>query len=134
MESTPDRVRWGLDSDTWHAAVLEARVCLESCARSRRTIAYSELCRCIHTVSLRPYSWALMALLCEVASEVDVSRGLSLAALVVRRDTGMPGEGYFAGAGHGVAPEARESEWRGDVARLWDAYGAGRDDPDSVVM
>ena len=128
------RTRWGAHPEQWAAAVEEARACLESRARARQTIAYSELCDCIRSVRLRPYSWGVTALLCEVTSEQDIARGVSLAALVVRRDTGMPGDGYFTVGGYPVAPEARETAWREDARRVWDAYGAGEDDPDAVVL
>ena len=133
MEPVSRRARGGARPEDWAAAVQEARACLEARAREGRTITYSELCGGITSVDLRPYSWALTALLCEVTSERDVSRGISLAALVVRRDTGMPGEGYFADGGYPAASEARESAWRGDARRGWEAYGAGGIDPDAMV-
>jgi hypothetical protein len=75
-----------------------------------------------------------MALLGEITSERDVLLGVSLAALVVRRDTGMPGEGYFAQGGYPVASKARDAAWREDMRRVCEAYARDGGDCDAVVL
>ncbi len=127
------RVRWGADAESWACAKAEARSCLEACAREHQTISYSDLCLSVAAVRLRPYSWALMALLGEITSERDALLGVSLAALVVRRDTGMPGEGYFAQGGYPAASKAREAAWREDMRRVCEVYAGDGGDRDAVV-
>jgi hypothetical protein len=87
-------------------------------------VAYSDLCKDIAVARFRPYSWALMALIDEVCAEEDERTGASLATLVVRRDTGMPGEGYFAWAEReGAEIGDREAFWQAQAERVWEAYG-----------
>ena len=71
-------------------------------------------------------SSALMDLLGEVDTEADARLGCMVASLVVRADSGMPGDGYFAFAAQEVGrPVAdRETFWHAEVARVWDAYAA----------
>ncbi len=48
-----------------------------------------------------------------------------IASLVVRADTGMPGEGYFLFAAEELglpALDDRRGFWEREVARVWDAY------------
>lgn len=64
-----------------------------------------------------------MTLLDEACSGIDAERGVVHPALVVRANTGMPGEGYFAWCEHeGRDVSDREALWRADVARVFDAW------------
>jgi hypothetical protein len=49
-----------------------------------------------------------------------------VASLVVRADSGMPGEGYFAFAAEELGRPIgdREAFWTAEVQRVWDAYAA----------
>jgi hypothetical protein len=71
-------------------------------------------------------SSALMDLLGEVDTEADARLGCMVASLVVRADTGMPGEGYFHFASHELGrPIGDQREfWEAEVERVWDAYAA----------
>jgi hypothetical protein len=115
--------RWGYSLDDWAAACEQARTALIAHARARETIAYSELCEELTVASFRPYSWALMALIDEVCRDEDERTGAVLATLVVRRDTRMPGDGYFAWAARtGADVSDRDAFWRAQAERVWDAY------------
>jgi hypothetical protein len=78
-----------------------------------------------------------MDLLGEVDAEADARLGCMTASLVVRADTGMPGDGYFAFAERELGRPVgdREAFWRAEVERVWDAYsraasdGAGAESP-----
>lgn len=75
-------------------------------------------------------SSALMDLLGEVDADTDARLGCMVASLVVRADTGMPGDGYFHFAEHELGrhiPDRREF-WRIEVERVWDAYAANASD------
>ena len=70
-------------------------------------------------------SGALMSLLGEVDTATEAERGVMIASLVVRADTGMPGEGYFAFAADELGREAvgdPRAFWEREVQRVWDAY------------
>ena len=67
-----------------------------------------------------------MDLLGEVDTEADARLGCMVASLVVRADTGMPGDGYFAFASRELGRPIgdRRAFWQAEVARVWDAYAA----------
>ena len=110
----------------WDAARAQARAELVARARARSTVTYLGLCVAIAIARFRAYSWSFMALLDEACREEDAATGTILASLVVRRDTGMPGEGYFAWAGRaGYDVTDREAFWRREVSRVWDAHAPG---------
>jgi hypothetical protein len=115
--------RWGYPLDVWAVAREQARDALLACARTRTTIAYSELCEAITVARFRAYSWSLMALADEVCREEDARTGVVLATLLVRRDTRMPGEGYFAWAERdGADVSDRDRFWHAQAQRVWEAY------------
>ncbi len=93
-------------------------------ASSRTTVTYGEAARVAFEGRFSARSGALMDLLAEVDSDQEASKGVMIASLVVRKDTGMPGEGYFAFAaeelGRDVTDRARF--WRDEVSAVWNAY------------
>ncbi len=115
---------FGHPTVAWADAKAEAKALLGGVARRRGTLAYRDLCDGIRSIRLEPRSFALMRMLNEVCSEEDEARGVMLASLVVRCDTGIPGDGYFrhaAALGRDVTD--REAFWRQEAERVWDAYG-----------
>jgi hypothetical protein len=107
----------------WELAKLQAKDYLTACARRRVTTTYSELCSEVTAIHLRPYSFAIVAFLNEICTEEDAAHGVMMASLVVRKDTGIPGDGYFGHAGSlGRDTSDREAFWRSEVERVWDAY------------
>jgi hypothetical protein len=116
--------RWGYGLDEWDVARDQLRTALVARARAHATVSYADACAEITVARFRHYSWSFMALLDEVCRLEDGANGTILASLVVRRDSGMPGEGYFtwaARSGHDVTD--REAFWRTEAARVWAAYG-----------
>jgi hypothetical protein len=67
-----------------------------------------------------------MDLLSEVDTEADERLGCMVASLVVRADTGMPGEGYFhfATTELGRPIGDQRAFWETEVERVWAAYCA----------
>jgi hypothetical protein len=115
--------RWGIPLAQWADAREHARAAILLRARTGRTITYSELAREVAETGFRPRSWALMALLSEVCDAEDPVHDVWIASLVVRKDTGMPGDGYFAYAereGHEIGDRAEF--WRDHAQRVWNAY------------
>jgi hypothetical protein len=65
-----------------------------------------------------------MDLLGEVDGREEAARGVMIATLVVRADTGRPGEGYFAFAEDVLdrAVSDRERFWAAEAEAVWAAY------------
>jgi hypothetical protein len=115
--------RWGVPLAVWADARAAARDAILTRAHAGGTITYAELAEAVSVTGFRPRSWGLMALLGEVCDAEDPVRGVSLATLVVRKDTGMPGEGYFAYAEReGLDTSDRVAFWRDQAQRVWNAY------------
>jgi hypothetical protein len=115
--------RWGIPLDQWAEARAHARAAMLERARVRATITYAELANAVAETGFRPRSWALMALLGEVCRDEDPVHDVWIASLVVRKDTGMPGDGYFAYAERdGFDVSDKPSLWREQVQRVWNAY------------
>jgi hypothetical protein len=119
----PEKTRYGFTLEAWRTGKAEARDFLISRARERGTTTYSELCEVVSAIQLRPYSFGMMAFLNEVCAEEDAANGIMLASLVTRRDTGMPGDGYFKfAAGLGRDSLDRETFWRSEIERIYAAF------------
>jgi len=115
--------RYGFPLRDWAQAKEQAKFFLMTRAHERGTTTYSELCEVVTFVHLRPYSFAMMAFLNEVCAEEDAEHGIMLASLVTRRDTGLPGKGYFrfaASLGRDVSDE--EAYWRSEVERIYASF------------
>lgn len=115
--------RWGLSEAQWAEARIALTELLDTAARTRSTVTYSEAAFAAFGGRFSARSGALMDLLGEVDLAAWESTGLMPASLVVRKDSGRPGEGYFRFVGEalGIPPEERETFWRREVLRLWDA-------------
>ena len=95
-----------------------------STGRARSTVTYGEVARRAMGGRVSARSSALMDLLGEADMEADARLGCMVASLVVRADTGVPGEGYFhfASEQRGRQIADRHEFWRAEVQRVWDAY------------
>jgi methyl coenzyme M reductase subunit C len=123
----PENTRYGFPVEAWEAAKSQANALLEDVARSRSTITYAEICREVTAVQLKPRSWAIMGFLNEICTEADAKHGIMLASLVVRADTGMPGDGYFRNAARlGRDVSDPEAYWRSEVERIYAVFAPER--------
>lgn len=78
------------------AVLDEMRAILIGCAKRRETITYSDLARTVSGVSLHHRAPIFHRLIAQLdGPDPDEP---SLATLVVRKDSGIPGGGYFAGS------------------------------------
>ncbi|TDB38823.1 MAG: hypothetical protein D9V44_03805 [Actinobacteria bacterium] len=118
-----EKTRYGFTAEAWRAGKAEARDFLIARARERGTTTYSELCDAVTAIRLRPYSFGMMKFLNEVCAEEDAANGIMLASLVTRKDSGMPGDGYFKFAS-GLGRDAcdREAFWRSEIERIYAAF------------
>jgi hypothetical protein len=116
--------RWGIPLAQWDSARERARAAMLARARAGATITYAELAQAVSETGFRPRSWALMALLGEVCESEDPVHDVWVASLVVRKDTGIPGDGYFAYAEReGLDCSDRGAFWHDRVQQVWNAYG-----------
>ena len=118
----------GFSAKEWADAREALLSMLVDAAVSRSTVTYGEVARRAFGGRVSARSSALMDLLGEVDSALDVERGIMIASLVVRVDTGMPGEGYFHFAAEelGRSVDHPRAFWQAEVERVWDAYGTER--------
>lgn len=97
---------------------------LAEAARARSTVTYSDVSLRVFGGRVPARSRLIMDLLSEVDEEEQAARGVIVASLVVRADTGIPGAGYFAFLsrrfGKDVADPA--SAWRVEAERVWAAF------------
>ena len=117
---------WGFSPDEWAIARARLTVLLSEVAAARSTITYGEVAKRALDGRVSARSGVLMDLLGEVDSCTERSRGVMIASLVVRADSGMPGDGYFAFVEEelGRAIADRAAFWQTEVERVWDEFDA----------
>lgn len=116
------RTWYGFEIEAWERGCREAEAFLVACARERRTTTYGELAESVSAIRVRPYSFAMTALVSEACRAFDDERGTVLASLVCRKDSGVPGEGYFAwGERSGRMDGDRLAWWRRELEAVFEA-------------
>jgi hypothetical protein len=116
--------RWGFSENEWVAMTLVLQDLLVEAARHRGTVTYGEIARRVFGGRVLARSSAVMTLVDDACDALDDGRGTVMASLVVRSDTGMPGDGYFkwaASAGYDVVD--REAFWAEQAERVWESWG-----------
>jgi hypothetical protein len=118
---------WGLEPDEWSAARERLRRLLSDTAARRATVTYGDAAAVAFDGRFSARSGALMDLLGEVDAEEERERGVMIASLVVRADTGMPGQGYFGFARDVLHRDTSDPRtfWRDEAEAVWAAYGEG---------
>lgn len=87
--------KYGYDIPAWEKAKAEAIRELGAQAKRESTISYSDLTKKIRSITFGPGDHAFHYLLFEVSKDEDAAgRGL-LSALVVNKENGIPGQGFF---------------------------------------
>ena len=125
------RHRWGFTDAEWFEARRALELLLAEAGARRSTVTYGEVAKRALGGRVSARSSALMELLGEVDSQADARLGCMVASLVVRADTGMPGDGYFAFAAEelGRPIGERRAFWTAEVERVWAAYGDEKVEP-----
>jgi len=121
------RRTWGFTDEEWASARVALGQLLAEAAASRSTVTYGEVARRVFGGRVSARSSALMDLLAEVDSAAEAERGIMIASLVVRADTGMPGEGYFHFAAEHIGRDVLDDPrgfWQREVELVWDSYAA----------
>jgi len=97
-----------------------ARDLLCETAAAKRTVTYGDFAAVAGRGRLPARSSGLMKLLDEACKPLDRRYGIVTASLVVRADSGMPGEGYFAwAAGTGRDMTDPRAMWLAELHRVW---------------
>lgn len=119
--------RWGMTEAEWAESRGELNRLLAEVAATRSTVTYGEVARRVFGGRFSARSGALMDLLGEVDTQQMDERGVMVASLVVRADTGRPGDGYFHFAEQelGLDVTDREAFWRGEAEAVWESYRSG---------
>lgn len=116
---------WGMSGEQWAEAKMRLASLLGEAGRQRSTVTYGEAARVAFEGRFTPRSRALMDLLGDVDREMDAAEGVMIASLVVRADSGIPGEGYFAFADGTLGRRALEDPhgfWLEEVRRVWEYF------------
>jgi hypothetical protein len=91
----PGTTKYGYETGIWEKAKAEAVREISSRAKRESTITYSDLTQRISSIAFGPSDYSFHYLLYEISREEEAAgRGL-LSALVVRKEDGLPGQGFF---------------------------------------
>jgi hypothetical protein len=98
---------------------------MKEAARGETVVTYGQLVERIDARSFTPNHPALTELLCSISTaENRAGRGM-LSAVVVRGDTGLPGDGFFKLAGKlGFKYEDERAFWEQERAKVYVAWNA----------
>ncbi len=113
----------GLTETSWDIIKEEMRHILIGLARKRQTICYSDLAAQIQTSYIHYRSPAFMRILGEVVTE-DIEDGHpNLAVLVVQKQSGRCGAGYFKhAAAEGYDVSDPEAFWQAEFKSVCDYW------------
>jgi hypothetical protein len=114
--------RSNISEAKWQEVKAEIRDILIGVAKSGQLITYSELTAMLQTASIHYHSQVLVRLLTDIGMEEAAAGRPSLPSLVVSKQTGMPGAGYFyvdVGEEYIANPEAY---WAEEVKRTHDYW------------
>jgi hypothetical protein len=109
----------------WRVLREEMRQVMIETARRGQLITYSELCALLKTAYLHYHSPQIVKLLDEIGMiERDAGRPI-LPAVVVGKQSGIPGAGYFRIAGEGHESENSfdpKVNWEADLKAVFDYW------------
>jgi hypothetical protein len=107
----------------WDEVRAEIRHILIDVARAKQVITYSELTSMLQTAYLHYHSNILARLLVEIGAEEVQAGRVVLPALVVTKQTGLPGHGFFKLAvEHGCDVSDPEAYWCAAVKHVHDYW------------
>lgn len=100
---------------------------LEAAARNRATVTYRDVAVHVFGGTVPARSRLIMDLLSEVDEQVFVEHGIIIASLVVRADSGIPGEGYFhfIASRFGRDVSDPRAAWCEEAEKVWATFTDG---------
>ena len=115
--------QFGFEETQWEVAKAEGKTVLSKYARQRRTIAYSEFAKEIHSIQFEPHDFRLFGLLGEISTEESTAGRGMLSALVVVKEENIPGSGFFELAKQlGYDTKDHDTFWAEEVNRVYAAW------------
>lgn len=111
------------ENEPWSAASQELRYALESAARLRQTLTYTDAARAVRSMELDATSTALVLLLCQQLREDAANDVPLLSSLVVGRRRNQPGNGFFQFARQFFRFDDNERFWLAEVEAVFSHYG-----------
>jgi hypothetical protein len=119
---------WGHKRELWDAAKQEAQAVLEEIAKGKsKPIFYSELNRKIRSIVFEPNGHDFHGLLGQLSEESDADGRGMISALVVHKEDGRPGRGFFSFAkdlGRDISDQERC--WSDELNRVYCAFATTR--------
>lgn len=115
MTQDPNSKRAKLADAKWSDLKAEMRQVMVELAQQERTITYAELCAMLKTAYLHYHSPVLVRLLDEIGLAESQAGRPVLPAVVVTKQTGIPGAGYFR-----INPQESPAAMA-DARALWEA-------------
>ena len=111
---------YGYPAEVWESAKREAIRAIVAEGRKGLTIPYSILAGRISSIGFGPHDFAFHHLLGEISVEEDAAGRGMLSALVVHRDDGAPGSGFFDLA-RSMGRDVRDQDrfWSDEVRRVF---------------
>ncbi len=106
----------------WSELKAEIQAILVSVARAGQLITYSELTSMLQTAYVHYHSQVLVRLLTDVGTEEVAAERPPLPALVVTKQTGMPGGGFFKIDPGEVEMDDPETYWQEQVKQVHDYW------------
>lgn len=89
-------MKYGYSESLWNSAKQQARDAMINKARHRAMITYTDLCKAITAICIKPNDYFLRHLLDEISKEEDEAGRGMLTALVVHKVGDMePGRGFY---------------------------------------
>jgi hypothetical protein len=105
----------------WEDLKAEAHEVMINLARAGQVVTYSEFCAMLTTAYIHYHSPLLVRLLDEIGSmEAQAGRPV-LPALVVAKQTGIPGAGFFR-IDSGEAIDDPKAYWQRELKRVFDYW------------
>lgn len=106
----------------WQDVKAEIRQLIIETAKMRQLITYSELTGMLQTAYVHYHSHVLTRLLIDIGGEEWAAGRPSLPALVIAKQTGRPGPGYFKLAPGEIEIGDPIAEWEAEVQRVYDYW------------
>jgi hypothetical protein len=120
--------KYGLTAASWDDIKAEMRHILIHRARARSPIYYSELAAQLQTAYLHYRAPAFGSILREIAAEEEDAGNPMLAVLVVNKQTGRCGSGFFThAAALGFDVTDPEAFWQAEFRRVCDFWSLSSD-------
>ncbi len=115
--------RYGFQEQQWEVGKSEMFEIVKGVAKLKGTITYGDLAQKLTTIKLQPHDYAMHVMLGEISGEEDKNGRGMLSAVVVNKETGKPGKGFFQYASE-LRRDVRDEEtfWIQEISQVYDSW------------